>query len=75
MIQKLKALWASLPHQLQAGIVCFVSAAGVTAMHAFEDGGFVWTGAALKHLAGTAVVAGIVALRAFYMLPSKQAAK
>lgn len=72
MIQKINNAWASLPHGVQAAIVTFVAAAGTTVAHAIEDGGVSFSVASVKHLAGTAVIAGVVALRAFYMLPSSK---
>ena len=73
MIQKLKAFWASLPHIVQAGVVLFVTTVGTTIAHSIEDGIFPHTWADAKHMLGTAVVAGIVAVRAFYMLPNGNA--
>jgi len=70
MIQKLKAFWASLPHIVQAGVVLFITTVATTLAHSIEDGivPHTWTDA--KHLLGTAVVAGVIAVRAFYMLPN-----
>lgn len=70
MIQRLKNFWASLPHAAQAGLVTFASAAGATITHAIEEGRVPNTWADCKHLIGTAIVAGLIALRAFYMLPN-----
>lgn len=70
MKQKLLAFWYSLPHQLQAAIVTFVTAAGVTVTHAIADGTVPSSWADVKHLAGTGIVAGVAALRLFYMLPN-----
>jgi hypothetical protein len=71
MIQKLKLFWASLPHQVQAAIVTFGTAAGVTIAHAIEDGTMPSNWPAIKHLLATAVVSGVAALRLFYMLPNR----
>jgi hypothetical protein len=65
----LKAFWASLPHQLQAIIVMFVSAFFATFVHVASESSC-YTGSCLKHYAGTALTAGFVALRVFYMIPS-----
>jgi hypothetical protein len=73
LIQKLKAFWASLPHAVQALVVLFVTTAGTTIAHSIEDGIVPHTWADAKHMLGTAVVAGIVAVRAFYMLPNGNA--
>jgi len=72
MKQKILAYWASLPHWLQAGVILFVTTAGTTIAHSIEDGIFPSTWADVKHLAATAIVAGVVAVRAFYMLPSNR---
>lgn len=74
-MNKLKALWARLPHPVQAGIVTFIGAAGATITHAIEEGRVPNTWADWKHLVGTAVVAGLIALKAFYMLPSNGTAQ
>jgi len=73
-VNKLKALWASLPHQVQAALVVFGTATGVTLAHAIEDGSAPSSWAGVKHLLGTAIVAGVAALRLFYMLPNRSAA-
>ena len=72
-MNKLKAFWASLPHAVQAIVVLFVTTAGTTIAHSIEDGVVPHTWADAKHMLGTAVVAGIVAVRAFYMLPNGNA--
>ena len=73
MIQKLKAFWASLPHVVQAAIVLFVSTAGTTIAHSIEDGIVPHNWVDVKHLLVSAIVAGIVAVRAFYLLPNGKA--
>jgi len=78
--QKALDMWHSLPHQAQAGIVIFVSAAGAVLIHAVDDAGIrncanwgcVWNilkDAASPHMISTAVFAGAAALRLFYMRP------
>jgi len=84
MIHKLKAFWASLPHQKQALVVTFASAAGLSLAHAFEDAGGIacltWGcfGHILAlvfspHMLLTAILAGAGALKVFYMLPNRAA--
>jgi hypothetical protein len=65
----LKTQWAALPHALQAGLVSFASGFVATFVHAASEGGC-YTAPCLKHYAATAVTAGLIALRAFYMIPS-----
>lgn len=71
---KLKALWAALPHPVQALIVAFITAAGTAFFQAISEN-LCFTVACLKHEAYTAVIAGIAAARAFYMVPNKPAPK
>lgn len=70
LISKAKQFWASLPHPAQAAVITFVGAAGATITHAIEEGRVPNTWADCKHLIGTAIVAGLIALRAFYILPN-----
>ena len=72
-MNKLKAFWASLPHAVQALVILFVTTVGTTIAHSIEDGIFPHNLADAKHMLGTALVAGIVAVRAFYMLPNGNA--
>lgn len=65
MINKIKVFWASLPHGLQAAIVTFGTAAGVSLLDAYSEGKF------SKHDIILAVTSGFAALRAFYMVPNK----
>lgn len=74
LIQSLKAFWASLPHQVQAGVVIFASAAGTVLGKelqglSFGSPSFTWL--CLRHDFGAASVAGFIALRAFYMFPNR----
>ena len=69
MITKLKALWAQLPHQLQAGITAVAGSFVATFVHALSEGGC-YTSTCLKHYAGTAIAAALVTLRVFYMMPN-----
>lgn len=73
MIQKLKNFWASLPHVVQAGVVLFVTTVGTTIAHSIEDGVWPHTWHDVEHMLGTAVVAGAIAVKAFYMLPNGNA--
>jgi hypothetical protein len=73
LIAKLKAVWASLPHQVQAGVTVFASMALTTLAKEFEQllsGNAAFTWLALRHDIAVAVMAGIVALKAFYLLPN-----
>jgi hypothetical protein len=71
VIQKLKAFWASLPHQVQV-ILLGVGTAALTAfLHAVENGNC-YSADCLKHYVASAVAAGLAAGRAFYMLPNRQ---
>lgn len=71
MKQKLTALWASLPHPLQALIVAFVGGAGAEIGRiASQWPNICITGVCLKQDVGLIIGAGIVAARAFYMLPN-----
>lgn len=67
-------LWNQLPHQLQAGIILFGTATltGLgKELQAEFDGrsGFTWL--SLRHDLWMAITAGILAVRAFYMLPNR----
>lgn len=66
-----KQLWAKLPHQVQAAIVIAVSASATSLHHALSDPSACLQFHCLRHYLVTAVITGIVAGRAFYMLPSK----
>jgi hypothetical protein len=73
-VNKLKALWASLPHVLQAGIVTFTAASAAYLGQALSDPStFCVSPSCLHKFAAGAIAAGVVALRAFYMTPSNQA--
>jgi len=69
-MNKLRNLWCALPHQVQALLIAFGTAAGTTLVHAISEGDCFAT-ACLKHYIATAISAGLIAARAFYMLPSK----
>jgi hypothetical protein len=70
-MNRLKALWASLPHPAQALVVAFLSATAEAVAHGLSEPNACFTKACLLHLAKSAVVAGVVAARAFYMLPNR----
>jgi hypothetical protein len=59
--------WYSLPHQVQAGMVLFATAAVTTLGQSIADGCWGWT--CLKHAVGPAIAAGVIAVRTFYMRP------
>lgn len=67
----LAALWASLPHPVQAMLIASGTAAATTFAHSFSEGGI--TVATLKHSIGLSVAAGLAVARAFYMIPNKPA--
>jgi hypothetical protein len=67
-IESLKSFWGSLPHQVQAAVVVFVSAAATYAGTAFSNGSC-WQWVCIKHGLGASAGAGLIALRAFYMRP------
>jgi hypothetical protein len=74
MWNKLKAFWASLPHQVQAAVVAFATAAGTVLgeeLQALASGQQSFTVATVKHDLLAALAAGLLALRAFYMFPSR----
>ena len=80
MIAKLKAiwasllaLWASLPHQVQALILAFLTAVGTTLIKELEQlvtGNEAFTRAVLRHDIAFALGTGIAAVKLFYMLPN-----
>jgi hypothetical protein len=72
MVAKLKKFWASLPAGWQAAITTFAATFVATFAHAVDEGGC-FTTLCLRHYARTAVITAAVALRAFYMQPSKSA--
>jgi hypothetical protein len=70
-INKLKAIWSSLPHRLQAAILFGASAAVEAIAHVIEEGQIPSTLPAIKHLLGSALVTGAAAAYAFYRLPNR----
>jgi hypothetical protein len=73
MISKLKALWNSLPHYVQAGITLFITMALTTLVKELEQllsGNEAFTWLLLRHDLAAAVAAGVIAVRTFYMLPN-----
>ena len=69
-------LWNSLPHQAQAGVICFASAAiaeGGKILSDFPNTCISWYCA--QHDLWLMVVAGVAAVRIFYMLPSHRVAQ
>ncbi|MGB6383580.1 MAG: hypothetical protein WBF25_00015 [Terriglobales bacterium] len=74
MIPKVKALWHSLPPKAQATIVILASTAGTflgqTASQYFlEPSAACWQWHCLRHTLSAAILAGLVAAKAFYMRP------
>lgn len=71
MIQKLQAFWASLPHYVQMLIIAFIGGCGAEIGKIAADyPNICLSGLCLKHDIGLIVGAGVVAARAFYMLPN-----
>jgi hypothetical protein len=66
-----KSVWHGLPHQAQAAIVVFASAAATFAGKTFFDPASCWSLVCIKHSIGACAGAGLIALRAFYMRPGK----
>jgi hypothetical protein len=69
-----KALWASLPHQAQAAIILFGTAAGTTLAKELQArimGTLSFSVSSLEHDLGMAITAGFIAVRAFYCLPNR----
>lgn len=71
MIQKAKALWAGLPHQVQALLVAFATGFAAAAAHAYEDAGFHMSWGEVHHLLPTFIAAGVAAARILYMVPNR----
>jgi hypothetical protein len=70
----LLSVWASLPHWVQAILVAFAGGALTEGGKLFADfPDICWTGACFKHDLSLMISAGVVAARAFYMLPNGQA--
>jgi len=77
MLQKLRKLWSSLPHQVQAGLILFGTAAGTTLAKELQArifGTLSFSVSSLEHDLGMAFTAGFIAVRTFYCLPNKPAA-
>jgi hypothetical protein len=75
LIAKAKALWALLPHQVQAGVILFGTAAGTTLakeLQALLFGTLSFSVSSLRHDFGMAMIAGFMAAKAFYMIPSNR---
>jgi hypothetical protein len=69
----LKRFWSSLPHQVQALILLFLTTALTTLGKELQElflGNEAFTWLMLRHDIVAAVVAGLVVVRAFYMLPN-----
>jgi hypothetical protein len=70
-VQPAVDFWHSLPHQLQATIIVFASAAGPVIWKWWSDPQACMQWACLKHTITAAINAGGVALAAFYMRPGR----
>ena len=74
LVAALKRFWSSLPHQVQAGIIVFASMSLTTLSKELDQllsGNDAFTWLALRHDISAALVAGAVALKAFYMFPNR----
>jgi len=68
-----KAVWDSLPHKVQAGLVIFGTAVLTTLgkeLEAVLTGQSAFTVATLKHDLVAAIIAGAIAAKTFYMTPN-----
>jgi hypothetical protein len=72
LVQKLQLFWASLPHQAQAAIVVFATASFSYLHNAYTGPNPNFTGAEIVHNLRSALLAGGLALWAFYMVPSNR---
>ena len=73
-MNKLKAFWASLPHQVQALLILFGTGASTTLakeLQAYLAGTLSFSVSSLEHDLGMAIVSGLTAVRVFYMLPNR----
>lgn len=78
LFSALTTFWGGLPHQLQAILVAFAAAALGTLSKEFEallSGSQAFTWLTLRHDIASALAEGIIAARAFYMLPSPSVPK
>lgn len=76
LIAAIKRFWSSLPHQAQALILLFATAAGTTLGKELQElwlGNEAFTWLMFKHDIVVAVFAGIAAVRIFYMMPNQSA--
>jgi hypothetical protein len=74
IVKGVKDFWGSLPHQVQAAIIAFGTAAGTVLgeeIQALASGQASFTAATIKHDLLSAGAAGLLALRAFYMFPNR----
>ena len=69
-MNKIKAFWGSLPHELQTAVIIGLSAAGETLEHVIEMGHFPSDWPGVKHLIGRTIAAGLIAAWAFYRKPN-----
>jgi len=69
MIAKLKVLWGQLPPKAQGAIVGITGAILTATVHAFLYGNC-YSLDCFEHYLATGVTSGVVAARAFFMIPS-----
>jgi hypothetical protein len=73
-VQQAKLFWAGLPHQYQACVVVFATAAGTTLGRELQElllGSESFTWLCLRHDLAAAAIAGAIALKTFYMFPNR----
>lgn len=73
MIKKLKDLWASLPHQVQAALIFGGSATMESIAHAISEGKIPMGATEIEHFLYGAIVTGTTAAWAFYRMPNGKA--
>ena len=75
MIDRVKAFWASLPHQIQAGVVAFLCAFGAAASQKFAEPNTCYSLTCLWRYLPTFLSAGVIGVKLFYMQPAIVAGK
>jgi len=68
--QYLRDFWNNLPHTVQGGLIAFASGFAAAAAHYLTDETACFSLACVRHVVPTFIAAGVVALRAFYLIPS-----
>jgi hypothetical protein len=71
--QYFRDFWNSLPHTVQGGLIAFASGFAAAAAHELSEPTACFSPSCLRHYVPTFIAAGVVALRAFYLIPSTSA--